>query len=114
MKTSRPHTNRRGPLTSLKELQDEKFRLQREILETEQDIKDNYRSLIDALTFRNILNTIAEEVVATNMVVSQAYSIIRPLFKRRKKKSRVKGRGSKVEIPKESIEVSGSTVEVSE
>ena len=70
----------------MKELQDEKFRLQREILGTEEGIKSNYRSLLDALTFRNVINTVAEEIISTNLVVSQAYSIIRPLFKRIKKK----------------------------
>lgn len=78
-----------APLTTLKELRDEKIRLQREILETEEEIKDKYHSLVEALTFRNIINTIAEEIVATNILVTQAYSIIRPLFKRKKKKKRI-------------------------
>jgi hypothetical protein len=84
------------PLTTLKELREEKLRLQREISETEGEIKLKYRSLVDALTFRNIINTIAEEIITTNLVVSQAYSIVRPLFKRKKKKKRVSGTEKKV------------------
>jgi len=110
MKASRHHTNRRGPITTLKELQNEKFRLQREILDTEENIKDNYHSLVDALTFRNIINTIAEEVIATNMVVSQAYSIISPLFKRRKKKTKIKDRGSGVKDSESRVESQGLKV----
>jgi len=75
-------------MNSLVELQQEKFRLQREILETEEDIKTNYHSLVDALTFRNLINTVAEEIIATNFIVSQAYSIIRPLFQLKKKKKK--------------------------
>ncbi|MBN1198211.1 MAG: hypothetical protein JXA23_02585 [Bacteroidales bacterium] len=89
MKRSKHPKGVAAPLTSLKELRAEKLRLQREILGTEEEIKENYHSLVDALTFRNILNTVAEEIVATNVLVSQAYSIIRPLFKRKKKKKRV-------------------------
>lgn len=90
MRKSKFHASRRGPLTNLQELRAEKYRLQREILETEEGIKDNYHSLIDALTFKNIVNTIAQEIVATNMLVSQVYSLVSPLFKRRKKKKKGK------------------------
>ncbi len=89
MKRIKHHRDRRTPISSMKELQTEKFRLQREILETEEGINSDYRNLIDALTFRNIINTVAEEIIATNMVVSQAWSIIRPLFDRKKKKKKV-------------------------
>lgn len=89
MKSKINHRKVAAPLTTLKELQEEKLRLQREIIVTEDEIKLKYRSLVDALTFRNIINTIAEEIVTTNLVVNQAYSIIRPLFKRKKKKKRI-------------------------
>ena len=81
----------------MKELQTEKFRLQREIIQTEEGIHNDYRNLVDALTFRNIINTIAEEVVATNMIVSQAYSIIRPLFNRKKKKKKAQNQLDEIE-----------------
>ncbi len=104
MKTSRHHRRRRRvPITTMKELQAEKFRLQREINGTEEGIKHNYRSLVDALTFRNLLTTVADEIVATNFVVSQAYSIIRPLFKRikkRKSKARLEREKPKVRARK--------------
>ena len=93
MKKSRHHIERMTPINTLKELREEKFRLQRELADTEDDIKENYRDLIDALTFRNIINSIAEEIVSTNLVVSQAYSIIKPLFKRKKKNKRVEKPG---------------------
>ncbi len=81
----------------MKELRAEKFRLQREIIQTEEGIKKDYRHLVDALTFRNIINTLAEEIVATNLIVSQAYSIISPLFKRKKKKKKDEGRRTRDE-----------------
>ena len=99
MKRIKHHRNRRAPLSSMKELQTEKFRLQREIIETEQSINNDYSNLIDALTFRNIINTVAEEIIATNMVISQGWSIIRPLFDRKKKKKKV-GAKSAEQIPK--------------
>lgn len=71
---------------SLKELKAEKFRLQREILGLESGIRNDYSSLLNSLSFRNIINTIAQEIISTNLVVSQAYSIISPLFRRRRKK----------------------------
>ncbi|MBE0647592.1 MAG: hypothetical protein IH596_07405 [Bacteroidales bacterium] len=83
------HISKQGPLTSLKELRAEKFRLQREIMQTEGEIKENYRHLVEALTFKNIIGTIVEEIAATNLLVSQAYSMVRPLFNRKKKKKRV-------------------------
>lgn len=97
MKRSDHHRRPRVPFKTLKELRDEKFRLQREIFEAEEGIKDNYHSLVDALTFRNIINTIAEEIIAANLLVSQAYSIIRPLFNRKKKKKETGSTGTKEE-----------------
>jgi len=87
-------------MNSLVELQQEKFRLQREILETEEDIKTNYHSLVDALTFRNLINTVAEEIIATNFIVSQAYSIIRPLFQLKKKKKKIVNDQLNIQEPK--------------
>ena len=97
MKRTKHHRDRRIPISTMKELQTEKFRLQREILETEEGINNDYRNLVDALTFRNIINTIAEEVVSTNMIVSQAYSIIRPLFNRKKKKKKAQNQLDEIE-----------------
>ena len=97
MKTRKRHRMRRVPFSTMKELQTEKFRLQREIIQTEEGIHNDYRNLVDALTFRNIINTIAEEVVATNMIVSQAYSIIRPLFNRKKKKKKAQNQLDEIE-----------------
>jgi len=96
MRKSDHHRRIRGPFGTLKELQAEKIRLQRAVIQTEEGIRSDYRNLVDAFTFRNIINAVAEEIIATNLIVSQAYSIIRPLFKRRKKKKKVEGRGSKV------------------
>ncbi len=97
MKRTKHHRDRRIPISTMKELQTEKFRLQREILETEEGINNDYRNLVDALTFRNIINTIAEEVVSTNMIVSQAYSVIRPLFNRKKKKKKAQNQSDEIE-----------------
>ncbi|MFH1297605.1 MAG: hypothetical protein ABIJ04_10070 [Bacteroidota bacterium] len=97
MKTSSFRPSERPPARNMKELKAEKRRLQREIVRTETGIRTDYRNLVEALTFRNIINTLAEEIMATNLVVSQAYSIISPLFKRKKKKKKDEGRGTKDE-----------------
>lgn len=96
MKSSIYSSGRRYPVRSLKELKAEKRRLQREINRAESGIREEYRTLVGALTFRNIVNTIAGEILAANLVISQAYALVKPLF-RRKKKKRVKGQGMKDE-----------------
>ena len=77
---------RKKQIHSLKELLRKKTELQIEIRQTESDIRQDYQSLVDMLTFRNVITTIAEDVIAANTVVSQAYSIGKSLFKKRKKK----------------------------
>ncbi|MFH1159540.1 MAG: hypothetical protein V1733_01150 [bacterium] len=83
----------------MKQLKLEKRRLQHEIDLKEIEIGQDYRNLIDILTFRNVLQVIADDIVAANTVVSKAYSVIKPLFKKRKKKKeegrrkREEGRG---------------------
>jgi len=99
MKKSRHLKSRMASIRTLKELRDEKSRLRSELIDTEDDIRENYRDLIDALTFRNIINTIAEEIISTNLVVSQVYSMIKPLFKRKKKNKRVEEPDIKVVEP---------------
>lgn len=89
--------NRMVQLRTMKELKAEKLRLKQEIAQTESGIQENYHYLIAALSFRNIINTIAEEIIATNVLVSQAYTIIRPLFKRKKKKKRIEHPDTKEE-----------------
>lgn len=91
---------RSKPVNTLEELRAEKMRLQRRIANTETGIKQDYTALKDALTLRNLLTTIAEDVLATNLVVSQAYGILKPLaLKLFKRKGRaVSGKSKKKEI----------------
>lgn len=97
MMSSKKIRSRRPHFHTLKELRHQKSKVRKEILETEDEIKGNYRSLVDALTFRNIVNAVAEEIIATNMIISQAYSIIRPLFNRKKKKKRIEKQEARIE-----------------
>lgn len=86
------YTDRRSyTIRNIQELTAEKLRLQREIRKAEAGIDKDYHDLVDALTFRNIISTIAEEIIAANVLVSQAYSIIRPLFEKKKKKKKDEG-----------------------
>ena len=99
MKTSGKNT-RSKPVRNHEELRAEKMRLQRRIARSEDTIKQDYAVLRDALTFRNLLTTIAEDVLATNFVVSQAYGILKPLALKlfRRKSSAVSGKSKKREI----------------
>ena len=62
-----------------------------EMIKSEEAIKRNYSNLAEALTFRNIVKHIANEIALTSSVFSNAFSagkIILGAFKKKKKKKR--------------------------
>jgi hypothetical protein len=77
-------------IRSFRELEREKARLKMEIVKTESNIKGKYRHLLDALTFRNLFHTVAEDIALTSSVFSKAYEIGKNIFGRRKKKKKKK------------------------
>jgi len=87
MKMSEFRSHRRRPVHTLKQLKLEQQRLQHEIDLKELEIKQDYRSLIDIFTFRNILDVVIDYVLNTSSLASRIYSLIKPwLGKRRRTK----------------------------
>jgi hypothetical protein len=76
------------------ELQLEKVRLQMELVRTEDNIKNNYRHILSALSFRNIISTITE-LTSTTSIVSKAFTLGKNLLGRRKKKKQQKKQAEK-------------------
>jgi hypothetical protein len=75
-------------IRSRRDLEKEKARLQVEILKTEGSIKSSFRHLVDALTFRNIIKNISEDIAVTSSIFSKAYETGKKLFSRKKKKKK--------------------------
>ena len=75
-------------LRSLHDLELEKARLKFEALKKEDQIKGNYKYIVDALTFRNLLQHLSNEISMTTSAVSTAFSVGKKIigkFKKRKK-----------------------------
>jgi len=88
-------------IRSLHDLELEKSRLQLEIVRSEEAIRSGYRQILQALSFRNLANTILEEVTTTSTVLSKAFSIGKSLLERRKKKKKDKARMAAAAVPHE-------------
>jgi len=93
MKTKfKSRTNLRK-IRNLHDLELEKARLQLELVKSEEQIHISYKRLLDQLTFRNIIQKVADEVTMTTTVVSKAIAIGKDIFgKIRKKKKKWKER----------------------
>lgn len=95
---NKTHYKIRG-IRSLHDLELEKVRLKMELLKREEAIKGNYRNIVDALTFRNLLQHLSSEITKTTSAVSTAFSVGKSIFgafKRKKKnKPRSQEEGSK-------------------
>lgn len=75
-------------INSLEDLHLEKTKVKMEILKKAQSIHSDYRSLLNALTFRNIISNIADDLTVQSAVVSKAISIGKSLFSGKSKKKR--------------------------
>jgi len=64
--------------------------LQNQIEQKEQDINQDYRGLIDTLSFRNLFESISRDVVSSNLVIGKAFAIGKFLIDRRKKRRQLK------------------------
>ncbi|HTX88109.1 MAG TPA: hypothetical protein VMC08_03905 [Bacteroidales bacterium] len=90
MKPNDRHAYRLRRIRSLEELKEEKTRLKYEILKSEDEVRRDYRHLVNALTFRNILANLSKEIALTSSVVSKAVEAGRSFFAKRKKKKKKK------------------------
>ena len=89
-KTKNKQTPHIGQIRSLKDLQEEKRRLLKELHETEDGIKNNYHHLLDTLTFRNVVNTLINDVAVTSSVFSKVFTFGKKVAEKIKKKKRNK------------------------
>ncbi len=88
MRPSNRYRVKTDRIHSLEDLRKEKMKLRFEILKTEQDIHTGYRDLVDALSPRNLLNTVVTDVSASSTVLSKAFTFGKTLLERRKKKKK--------------------------
>jgi len=86
-------------LRSLHDLELEKARLKFEALKREEQIKGNYRSIVDALSFRNLLQHLSNEISMTTSAVSTVFSVGKKLIGKLKKKKKTKDDSSKSPSP---------------
>ena len=84
--------NRHVPqsVRSMRDLLIRKQILQNQIEQKEQDINQDYRGLIDTLSFRNLLGSVSRDVAASNLVIGKAFAIGKLLIDRRKKRRQLK------------------------
>jgi hypothetical protein len=75
-----------GRIKSLEDLKLEKAKLEMEILRTEDQIKGNYREILDALTFRNLFHTITNDFTTTSNVITKVFDVGKSIFRGKKKK----------------------------
>jgi hypothetical protein len=72
------------------ELQMEKARLQLDLVKKEGEIKSNYRHILSAFSFRNILSTVTTELTSSSSILSKAFTLGKNWLSRRKKKKKEK------------------------
>ncbi len=100
----KPHHKIRK-LSTLHELELEKVRLKFEALKKEDQIKDNYRNIVDALSFRNLLQHLSNEISTTTSAVSTAFSVGKNLLEKFKKKKKNKDKITTISPPITEIDV---------
>ncbi len=85
---SNRYTTKPSRIKSLEDLQLEKSKVRMEILKKEEHIRSDYRHILDALTFRNIVSNLADDITVQSAVISKAFTFGKSLFARRKKKKK--------------------------
>ncbi len=74
----------------MRDLQIRKQILQDQISQKEQEINQDYKGLIDTLSFKNLLGSVSRDVAASNLVIGKAFTIGKLLIDRRKKRRQLK------------------------
>lgn len=85
---SNRHTTKHTRIKSLQDLQLEKAKVRMEIMKKEEHIRSDYRHIIEALTFKNILSSLVEDISVQSTVISKAFAIGKSLFSKRKGKKK--------------------------
>jgi hypothetical protein len=82
-------------IRSVQDLKLEKARLKMEAVRKEEQIRHNYRNIVDALTLRNLLQVVTNEITTASTAVSTAFSIGKSVFGKFRKKKKQKDKASK-------------------
>jgi hypothetical protein len=86
MKTTKRYKVKSEKIHSLNDLSVEKQRLRFEITKTEENIHAGYREIIQALTLKNLVSTMVNDLSSTSSIVSKAFVIGQTFMAKRKKK----------------------------
>ena len=84
---NRSHTV--GKIRSLEDLKLKKARLETDILKKENQIRSDYRQILDRLSLRNLIRNVKEDVAMTTNITSKVISVGRKIFARKKKKKKI-------------------------
>jgi hypothetical protein len=90
MKTSKRYTVPPGKLQSLEDIRLEKMRLRLEILKTENNIHEGYRDILHALSPKNVVGSVINDITGSSTLVAKAFSFGKMLMEKRKKKKQDK------------------------
>ncbi len=88
MKSKTKRTYKVGKIQSLDDLKLEKAKLELEIVRKEDEIKINYRHIVDAFTLRNLFQTVSQDIAASSTIITKVVEAGRNIFKRKKKKKK--------------------------
>jgi hypothetical protein len=75
-------------IKSLEDLHLEKSRVKLEIMKKAEEIRSDYRNMLNVLTFKSIISTVAENFTFQSAALSKVVSIGRSIFSGRRKKKR--------------------------
>lgn len=90
MKTKNKMQYKIRNIRTVNDLKLEKARLKMEATRKEEQIRHNYRSIVDTLTLRNILQFVAGEITTASTTISTAFSLGKSLFSTFRKKKKHK------------------------
>jgi hypothetical protein len=75
-------------ISSLSDLHSEKLRLEGELRRTEERIQSDYHHILEAFSFRNILDTVTQDITIASNAFSKAFSFGKTLLGKVKKKKK--------------------------
>ena len=90
MKTNNVWRSKIRKIHSMHELQQEKNRLQLELVKKEAEIKANYRHILSAFSLRNIFTTVTTELSNPSSITAKVITLGKNWLSRRKKKKKAK------------------------
>jgi hypothetical protein len=90
MKTSKRYSVQPKKIHSLEDIRLEKMRLRMEIMKTENNIHEGYRDILQALSPRNVVGTVINDITGSSALIARAFSFGKSLVEKRKKKKQDK------------------------